>query len=243
MVPTTLPSGAESAPWCNPRSPSGAASTFRGRRRRIRPRAICELQGDEWKRSLRINFYGAYHAVIAVLPAMRARHSGHLVLISSMDARKGMPTDAPYVVAKAALTGFGDVLRQEMHAEGIQVTTVSRAGWIPPSSPTCAWPAISAKISPQRVAEVIVTAIRPPPSGRHLPSQACLLDLVQTLSPRWPIGSSAVFHLQGWEQDPSAHQGGRTRPPPDRGVANMSPLTRPPPPPVPPHPWLRSSAS
>ncbi len=162
--------------------------------------AITNLAAEDMERSLRINFFGAYHAVMAVLPTMIARRSGHLVLVSSMDARKGMPTDAPYVAAKAALTGFGDVLRQEMRTEAIDVTTIMPGRVDTPLIADMRVPAISAKISPERVAEAIVAAILHRRAVVILPSQVYLLDLVQTLSPRLADWFVRCFHLQGWEQ-------------------------------------------
>jgi NAD(P)-dependent dehydrogenase (short-subunit alcohol dehydrogenase family) len=129
--------------------------------------AIVDLTADDMARSLQVNFYGAYHAVMAALPAMRAQHSGHVVLLSSMDARKGMPTDAPYVVPKAALTGFGDVLRQELRAEGIEVSTIMPGRVDTPLIASMRVPAISAKLPPERVARAVIAAIRHQPRGRH----------------------------------------------------------------------------
>jgi len=37
---------------------------------------------------------------------------------------KGYPSDAAYVASKAAISGFADVLRQELKAQGIKVTTI-----------------------------------------------------------------------------------------------------------------------
>jgi NADP-dependent 3-hydroxy acid dehydrogenase YdfG len=162
--------------------------------------AIVDLTADDMARSLQVNFYGAYHAVMAALPAMRAQHSGHVVLLSSMDARKGMPTDAPYVVAKAALTGFGDVLRQELRAEGIEVSTIMPGRVDTPLIASMRVPAISAKLPPERVARAVIAAIRHHRAVVILPAQVALLDLVQTVSPRMADWFVRRFHLQGWDQ-------------------------------------------
>ncbi len=55
---------------------------------------------------------------------MLERESGHIVFVSSLDAKKGLPTDGPYVAAKFALTGFAEVMRQELHGSGVHVTTI-----------------------------------------------------------------------------------------------------------------------
>lgn len=73
---------------------------------------VKRLTVAEIERSMAVNFYGALYCVLAVLPIMLAQQSGLLVLVTSVDGKKGIPPDAPYVAAKFALSGFGEVLRQ-----------------------------------------------------------------------------------------------------------------------------------
>jgi NADP-dependent 3-hydroxy acid dehydrogenase YdfG len=85
---------------------------------------IAEVTLPLIEKSIAVNFYGGVYAVLAVLPHMLANHRGHIVLMTTMNAKKGIPLDAPYVAAKSALSGFGEVLRQELHGTGVHVTTV-----------------------------------------------------------------------------------------------------------------------
>jgi NADP-dependent 3-hydroxy acid dehydrogenase YdfG len=71
-----------------------------------------------------VNFYGSLYLMHEVLPHMLGRKKGHLVAVSSVDGKKGLPFDAPYVAAKFALTGFMEVLRQELYGTGVRVTTI-----------------------------------------------------------------------------------------------------------------------
>ena len=66
---------------------------------------------DAFERSMAVNFYGTLYLVLAALPHLKAQRSGHIVIVSSMDGKKGLPPDAPYVAAKFAQAGLGDVLR------------------------------------------------------------------------------------------------------------------------------------
>lgn len=90
---------------------------------------------------------------------MMAQGSGHIVLVTSMDAKKGIPRDAPYVAAKFALAGFGDVLRQELYGSGVAVTTLFPGRVDTPMIEHLKVPWISAKISPEVVARATVRAI------------------------------------------------------------------------------------
>src|SRR5215208_7308576 len=80
---------------------------------------IIELEPAQLQRSLDVNFFGGVYCIKAVLPHMIEQKQGHIVVVTSMDGKIGLPPDAPYVSAKFALTGFCEVLRQEMQGSGI----------------------------------------------------------------------------------------------------------------------------
>lgn len=60
----------------------------------------------------------------AVLPAMKARNSGHIVNMGSMTALIPLPHLTGYVAAKAGLKGFNDSLRRELGGTNIVVTHI-----------------------------------------------------------------------------------------------------------------------
>ena len=160
---------------------------------------IPDLTVAEVERSMAVNFYGALYAILAVLPHMLNQKNGHLVLVSSMDAKKGFPLDAPYVAAKFALAGFGEVLRQELYGSGVHVTTVFPGRVDTPMIATLQVPWISAKIPPEIVARAIVRAIHRRQLEVIVPFQARALVYLNTLSPRLGDWIARLFHLEGWE--------------------------------------------
>jgi short-subunit dehydrogenase len=162
---------------------------------------IASLTRPIVEQSMSINFYGGLNAVLAVLPHMQARRNGHIVLVSSMDAKSPIPGDAPYVAAKFALSGFGDVLRQELNGSGIHVTTLYPGRVDTPMLANLRVPAISAKISPQAVARAILSGIERHQIEIILPYQAHLLNLLHFLAPSLSDWASRVFHLQGWAEE------------------------------------------
>lgn len=83
-----------------------------------------ELAAEEWQAYFRFNFEGAYSAVQAVLPSMRASGFGRIVNISSGVAADGFPGSAPYGAAKAALHGLTKTLSKELAPLGILVNVV-----------------------------------------------------------------------------------------------------------------------
>ena len=60
----------------------------------------------------------------AVLPSMLEQKSGHLVVISSVAGKFGVPMRSGYCATKFALHGFFEALRAEEERNGIHVTLV-----------------------------------------------------------------------------------------------------------------------
>jgi NAD(P)-dependent dehydrogenase (short-subunit alcohol dehydrogenase family) len=69
-------------------------------------------------------FVGAHRLVRAVLPAMRERGEGRLVLMSSSAAVAAIPFHAVYSASKAALEHYAEALRYEVEPLGIGVSCI-----------------------------------------------------------------------------------------------------------------------
>src|SRR5262249_34238650 len=80
-------------------------------------------RGD-FEHNLAVNFWGAYNAVEAVLPGMRARGRGRIVNVSSIGGKVSVPHLLPYCVSKFALVGYSHGLRAELANDGVVVATV-----------------------------------------------------------------------------------------------------------------------
>lgn len=161
---------------------------------------LTRLTVAEVERSMAVNFYGALYAILAVLPSMLDRKQGHIVVISTMGAKKGIPPDAPYAAAKFALNGFAEVVRQELHGTGVWVTTVCPGRVDTPMIGTLKVPWISAKIPAEAVARAVVGALYRPRPEVIVPPIARGLVFLNTLSPRLGDWLVRRFHLQGWEE-------------------------------------------
>ncbi|MCX8066982.1 MAG: SDR family NAD(P)-dependent oxidoreductase [Anaerolineae bacterium] len=161
---------------------------------------VLQMTVADVERSIAVNFYGVLYAVLAVLPHMAARRSGHIVLVSSADGKKGIPPDGPYVAAKFAVAGLGDILRQELRPLGIAVTTVFPGRVDTPMIAHLRVPWISAKIPPEAVARAILRALRRRTPEVILPFQVRLFVYVSALFPSLGDWFTRVFHLEGWEE-------------------------------------------
>lgn len=112
------------------------------------------------RQTMETNFFGAVHLIRAVLPGMLARGSGHIVAVSSVDGRKGLPADAAYAASKFALTGFMDVLRQELRGTGVFASTILPERVDTPMIRDLALPLMSRRLPPAKVARAVARAVR-----------------------------------------------------------------------------------
>ena len=84
-------------------------------------------EGDA-KRLFEVNFWGVVNVTRAALPVMRGQRSGHILQISSVGGRLGMPGLSAYQAAKWAVGGFTEVVAQEVAPLGIKICAVEPGG-------------------------------------------------------------------------------------------------------------------
>lgn len=91
----------------------------------VSQRALAAETTVEVERALmEVDYFGPVALTKAVLPAMRARRAGRVVVVSSVMGYVGTPGRSTYAAAKHALHGYFDTLRAEVWREGIGVTLV-----------------------------------------------------------------------------------------------------------------------
>ncbi|MFN0263619.1 SDR family NAD(P)-dependent oxidoreductase [Tepidamorphus sp. 3E244] len=86
---------------------------------------VIDLTVDQARQALEINVLGVYQAVLALLPAMRARGEGHIVIVASVAGYRGLPKSGAYGPTKAALINLAETLNAELHQFGIRVSVVN----------------------------------------------------------------------------------------------------------------------
>ena len=160
--------------------------------------AITDLDPSTIQHSLDVNFFGGVYCIKAVLPHMLKQKSGHIVAVTSMDGKIGIPPDAPYVSAKFALTGFCEVLRQEVRDNGISVTNVLPGRVDTPMIEHLRFSWITAKVSSEKVALEILNAIRKRKPIVIIPPAAKLLYYINVFAPTLSDRLTRLLHLEGW---------------------------------------------
>ncbi|MGN0186229.1 MAG: SDR family oxidoreductase [Paludibacteraceae bacterium] len=79
---------------------------------------------DEIRLQMQTNFGGTVNVCRCVLPHMRRQHSGHIINISSIGGRFGIPYQGLYSASKFAIEGYSEALSLEIAQFGINVTIV-----------------------------------------------------------------------------------------------------------------------
>jgi len=89
---------------------------------------IEDLPADDFERSMNVNYLGTVRWVKAVLPGMRSRGSGEVVLFASLAGWMPTPAMAAYTATKFAVVGFAETLAMEVTGSGIAVRCVCPGG-------------------------------------------------------------------------------------------------------------------
>ena len=113
----------------------------------------------DYERTIQLNYLGALRLILALLPTMRARKSGHIINISSIGTQTNPPRFSAYVASKAALDAFARVIASEVKDDKVHLTTINmplvRTPMIAPTRMYDMFPAIT----PEEAAEMIAKAM------------------------------------------------------------------------------------
>jgi NADP-dependent 3-hydroxy acid dehydrogenase YdfG len=86
--------------------------------------AIDDITPEQMQRLIDVNYMGTYYATRAVLPLFRGQGHGHVIFISSIVGKRGVPYMGAYAATKFAQVGLAECLRAEVSGSGIHATVV-----------------------------------------------------------------------------------------------------------------------
>ena len=86
--------------------------------------AVEDLTMDDWRAQFETNFFGVLRVTRAVLPYMRERRNGRILMMSSLGGLVTPPTQGAYSSSKHALEGLSNALRLELYPFGIDVVLI-----------------------------------------------------------------------------------------------------------------------
>jgi NAD(P)-dependent dehydrogenase (short-subunit alcohol dehydrogenase family) len=83
-----------------------------------------ELRLADFRRQFEVNLFGVVRVTQAVLPHMRQRRRGRILMMSSVAGLVSPPTYGAYSSSKHALEGLTNALRLEMYSFGVDVILI-----------------------------------------------------------------------------------------------------------------------
>ncbi|WP_353940373.1 oxidoreductase [Streptomyces sp. HUAS MG91] len=90
--------------------------------------AIEDTSEQAFRDQIDANLFGVVNVTRAALPVLREQGAGHIIQISSVGGRVGVPGLGAYQTAKWAVGGFSEVLAKEVAPLGIKVTVAEPGG-------------------------------------------------------------------------------------------------------------------
>lgn len=79
---------------------------------------------EQMRALMDVNFMGTFNAARSAMPVFKQQRKGHVIVISSIVGRRGIPFMAPYSATKFAQVGLAECLRAETLGSGIDVSVV-----------------------------------------------------------------------------------------------------------------------
>jgi short-subunit dehydrogenase len=157
--------------------------------------AIDDIAPEQMQKLMDINYTGTYHATRAALPLFRRQRSGHVIMVSSIVGKRGVPFMGAYSATKFAQVGLAECLRSELRGSGIHVSVVYPVSTeteffevMSRETGTAVTRAAGPRQSVEQVADAIAKAIRRPVPEVYPHAKSRALVILNALAPGFTDG-------------------------------------------------------
>jgi NAD(P)-dependent dehydrogenase (short-subunit alcohol dehydrogenase family) len=114
----------------------------------------------DFERTMQLNYFGALKLILAFLPGMRERKSGHIINVSSIGVQTNTPRFSAYVASKSALDAFSRCTAPEVVQDNVKFTTVYmplvRTPMIEPTDIYKAFPTLTPEEAAQMLCDAMI---------------------------------------------------------------------------------------
>jgi uncharacterized protein len=86
--------------------------------------AIDDVTPEQMRELVDVNYMGTFHAARAAMRVFRRQGSGHVIVVSSIVGKRGVPYMGAYSATKFAQVGLAECLRSELVGSKIHVSVV-----------------------------------------------------------------------------------------------------------------------
>ena len=85
---------------------------------------VHEITEEQMEEIWRVNLLGTWYLMAAAGPLMLKQRQGHIIAVSSVVARRGLPGMGPYCMTKAGQLSLVEAMRVELRGSGVYVSSV-----------------------------------------------------------------------------------------------------------------------
>ena len=89
------------------------------------PEAEKKLSSEKIREIMETNFFGTLNCIMAVNTYFREKKSGHISIVSSVAAYRGLPAASGYCASKSALTSLAESLYFDFKRYNVRVSVIS----------------------------------------------------------------------------------------------------------------------
>lgn len=86
--------------------------------------SVDQVSSTQMRRLIDVNYLGTFYAARAAVPVFRRQGQGHLIVVSSIVGKRGVPFMGAYAATKFAQVGLAECLRAELAGTAIHVSIV-----------------------------------------------------------------------------------------------------------------------
>jgi len=149
------------------------------------PDAEKKLSTEKIREIMETNFFGTLNCIMAVNSYFRERKSGHISLVSSVAAYRGLPAASGYCASKSALTSLAESLYFDFKRYGVRVSVISPAFIKTPMTDKNKFPMPMIK-SPEFAAKKIFNGLTKKNTFEiHFPIASTIMMKMLKIMPNW----------------------------------------------------------
>ena len=123
---------------------------------------IEDVSANDFERAWRVNTLGLFLTAKEVIPAMRARGGGAIIVIGATASRRGVAGTAAFAPAKMAQKGLAELMARHLGPAGIHVALIIVDGAVRSPAALARFPdrPSDAFIAPEGVADIAANLVR-----------------------------------------------------------------------------------
>ena len=149
------------------------------------PESEKKISEEKIREIMEVNFFGTLNCIMAVNNYFRERKNGHISIVSSVAAYRGLPAASGYCASKSALTSLAESLYFDFKRYGVRVSVISPGFIKTPMTDKNKFPMPMIK-SPEFAAEKIFIGLTKKNAFEiHFPKPFTIMMKLLKIMPNW----------------------------------------------------------